>query len=167
MLAIVGYGSLINLGEGHHQKQHLVEAVPVKLKLFKRCFNPRPTWRRTGARASAVLNAQDSVTSWLNAICYCYRTFDFTALDERERGYTRIRTTAENLSCYQGYRLPQEIDIFIYLGKEGGQDGALLPNSDYLEVCLSGAKSWGDEFYNDFLSTTHINNGLLLSEYLQ
>ncbi|MEA3544653.1 MAG: hypothetical protein U9R69_05465, partial [Thermodesulfobacteriota bacterium] len=99
-------------------------------------------------------------------VCYCFDTFDFATLDDREKGYVRTSVSADKISCYQGHNLPEMEEMCIYLGKKEYQNSTLLPNPDYLNICLTGAKNWGENFYHDFLHTTHINNGLLLREYL-
>ena len=166
MIGVIGYGSLVNLAQHNQQERQLVDTVPIKFRSYKRIFNQRPAWREKNAIHSAVLNVHYSEPDWLNAVCYCYSNFDFTDLDQRERGYSRMALTRQNITCYRGRSLPDLSALYIYIGKTEHHDATLLPNPDYLQICLKGAKSWGDEFYRDFLSTTHINNGILLSEYI-
>ncbi|MFK5926534.1 MAG: hypothetical protein QM483_07885 [Desulfuromusa sp.] len=166
MLGIIAYGSLINPQETKGQREQPTHIVPVKLETFKRSFNQRPAWRKNTSKNSAVLNVQASEQNWLNAICYCYAEFNFTTLDHRERGYTRTSIPADKINSYQGQELPELDEAFIYSGKKEYRDSTLLPNPNYLEICLMGAKKWGESFYDDFLNTTHINNEILLREYL-
>jgi len=167
MLGIIAYGSLINRQEIKSQREHPVHAIPIRLEAFTRSFNQQPAWRNHSGRHSAVLNVQTSEQNWLNAGCFCYAEFDFKTLDIRERGYSRTTVTADKITSYRGSHLPELKEVFIYLGKGEFRNNALLPNPDYLDICLAGAKYWGEEFYRDFLDTTHINNGILLREYLQ
>lgn len=167
MLGIIAYGSLINPQEIEDQRNQPLHIVPLKLFTFKRSFNQRPAWRESTSKHSAVLNVQTSEQDWLNAVCYCFSDFDFTALDNRERGYTRASVLPDNVTCYQGHNLPNLEEIFIYLGKKEYENSTLLPNPDYLDICLTGAKKWGKDFYCDFLNTTHINNGIILREHIQ
>jgi len=167
MLGIITYGSLINTQEIEKQQDDPTHIIPVKLETFKRSFNQRPAWRKSTGEYSAVLNVQISEQNWLNGVCYCYADFDFTTLDNRERGYSRTVVPPDKINGYQGHRLPDLAGIFIYLGKKEYEHSTLLPNPDYLDICLKGAKNWGEDFYRDFLNTTHINNGRLLHEYLQ
>ncbi len=166
MLGIIAYGSLINTQETKTQQKRPTHTIPVKLETFKRSFNQRPAWRENTSKHSAVLNAQASEQNWLNAICYCYADFDFTELDNRERGYSRTLILPDKITNYQGHNLPTLEKIFIYLGKKEYKNSDLLPNPDYLDICMAGAKEWGKIFYHDFLNTTHINNGILLRKYL-
>lgn len=166
MIGIIGYGSLVNCTQHVHQKELLVDTVPIKLRSYKRIFNQRPTWRKATSTKAAVLNAHYSESDWLNAVCYCYEDFNFIDLDHRERGYSRTAVATQSITCYQGKDLPPLTKLFIYLGKTENRDDTLLPNSEYLKICLTGAKSWGDDFYRDFLTTTYINHGILLREYV-
>lgn len=56
--------------------------------------------------------------------------------------------------------------IFIYVGKPEKQNDGLLPNKSYLELCLRGAKHWGEEFQEQFLQTTYVGD-LTLKAFLQ
>ncbi len=166
MLGIIAYGSLINPRETEKQRERPTHVVPIKLVTFERSFNQLPTWRKKSGECSAVLNVQISEQNWLNAVCYCYPNFDFTDLDNRERGYTRTKVSLEKIKSYHGFNLPELTEIFIYLGKNEKKNNRILPNPEYLDICLLGAKKWGESFYHDFLNTTHINNGVLLENYL-
>jgi len=167
MLGIITYGSLINHQETAGMETPPASIIPIKLSTFKRSFNQQPVWRKNSGKHSAVLNVKVDEPNWFNGVCYCFYDFDFTALDNRERGYLRVAVHPDGISSYQGHSLPELEELFIYLGKGEYQNDALLPNPDYLDICLIGAKYWGEEFYRDFLDTTHINNGILLREYLQ
>jgi len=167
MVGIVAYGSLINPQEIETQREQPSHIIPIKLETFKRSFNQRAAWRESSSEHAAVLNAQTSEKNWLNGVCYCFRDFDFSALDNRERGYSRTAVLPDKINSYQGHNLPELAEVHIYLGKKEYKNSTTLPNPDYLNICLMGAKHWGEDFYRDFLNTTHINNGILLREYIQ
>ena len=166
MLGIIAYGSLINPQEIKNQRECSCHAVPIRLETFKRSFTQQPAWRDNSGTHSAVLNAQTSEQNWLNAICFCYPEFDFKTLDKRERGYSRTSVTVDKINSYRGHHLPKLKEVFIYLGKKDYRNDNLLPNPDYLNICTVGAKTWGENFYRDFLNTTYINSGILLRDYL-
>ncbi len=167
MLGIITYGSLINPQETEGMDSPPIHIIPLKLDTFKRSFNQQPAWRQGIGKNSAVLNARTSAMNWMNAVCYCFDDFDFTALDKRERGYTRTAVHDDQVSCYQGHNLPKLKEMSIYLGKEEYQNDTILPNSNYLDICLRGAKNWGEDFYRDFLTTTYLNHEIFLRDYLQ
>jgi len=166
MLGIVAYGSLIDPAEAKKQGEAPLHSIPVKATGFRRSFDQKPAWRTASDEGSAVLGVHKSEPDWLNAICYCYNTFDFMALDKRERGYIRTTVPLNTLKCYRGTTLPLLEAVIIYLGRPEYQNLRIFPNQSYLNLCLRGAKNWGNEFYHDFLHTTHINNGVLLDGYL-
>jgi len=166
MLGLIAYGSLINSGEAMQHGGAPLHTVPVKVHTFKRSFSQLPAWRKATVKGCAVLNVQPSEADWLNAVCYCYPDFDFATLDNRERGYTRTTVPLSRVNCYQDHDLPELQKMFMYLGREEHQSSSILPNPDYLDICLKGAEKWGEGFYRDFLVSTHVNNGMLLQEYL-
>jgi hypothetical protein len=166
MLGIIAYGSLINRQEIKGQREEPEQAIPIKLENFKRSFNQQPAWRENRGRDSAVLNVEPAEQEWLNGICFCYPKFDFKTLDSRERGYCRTSVTVDRISSYRGHHLPEMKEIFIYLGKKDYRNNNLLPNPDYLNICIVGAKTWGEDFYRDFLNTTYLNSGIVLRDYL-
>jgi hypothetical protein len=166
MLGIIAYGSLINRQETEAQMAAPEYIIPIRLEGFKRSFNQRPAWRKSTGKHCAVLNAQRSRQGWLNAVCYCYSNFDFTALDIRERGYSRTSVEPDQINHYPEHKMAKIENIFIYLGKKEYENEILLPNPDYLNTCLVGAQGWGEKFFCDFLDTTHINNGILLRDYV-
>lgn len=167
MLGIITYGSLINPQKAAEIETPSASIIPIKISTFKRSFNQQPAWRKNTSEYSAVLNVQSSEQNWLNGVCYCFYDFNFTALDHRERGYLRAEVPPDRISIYQGHSMPELKELFIYLGREKYRNNTLLPNPDYMNICLMGAKYWGEEFYCDFLNTTHINDGISLREYLQ
>lgn len=122
MIGVIGYGSLVNCTQHTQQEEQLVDTVPIKPRSYKRIFNQRPVWRKTTAINSAVLNVHHSEPDWFNAVCYCYQNFDFTDLDHRERGYSRVSLAMHNITSYQGKRLPCLNDLYIYLGKAEHRD---------------------------------------------
>ncbi len=166
MIGIIAYGSLINPQETQARSAGLQDVIPVRVEAYARIFQQRPSWRTTTGADAAVLNARRSASAWLNAVCCCYDAFSFAELDRRERGYDRKILAPERLSRYDGRRLPRLEQIYIYLGKAGHQDNNLRPHPEYLELCLSGARHWGKPFYDDFLTTTRLGNGILLRDYL-
>lgn len=166
VIGVIGYGSLVNPAQQAGQNRHLQDIIPIRCGSYRRIFNQRPVWRESTATSSAVLNVHYSTADWLNAACYCYADFDFADLDYRERGYRRVALTTRGITCYEGKTLPSLRGLFIYLGKPENRDDRLLPHPDYLKICLDGARGWGEEFYRDFLNTTHLNQGMLLSEFI-
>lgn len=166
MLGIVAYGSLINPQETKNIGAQPIASIPIKLHTFKRSFNQRPAWREEASVNAAVLNVQKSKDHWINGICYCFEEFDFTRLDEREKGYTRTLLKHDEITSYQKSESTLPDNIYIYLGKKEYLNESLLPNPSYLDICLKGAKTWGDRFAIDFSKTTYIRNEILLRNFI-
>lgn len=59
------------------------------------------------------------------------------------------------MKTYNNIIVPNSV---ISIGKEQKKNEEILPNFDYLNICLHGAESFGKEFLNDFLKTTYKNS---------
>jgi hypothetical protein len=125
----------------------------VKVKGYKRVFNQLPSWRRGCGDEIAVLNVKKAPNSWFNAILVEVDEDILKEFDKRERGYDRILLKDEVFS-YEGEAVGE---CFIYVGKSEKQSDKILPNKEYQRLCQSAAKSYSEEFFQDFLETTHIN----------
>lgn len=172
MSAIVAYGSLLNqkqLG----LKSHLFTIVcPVTVKGYRRIFNQEPTWRKGNDRRRAVLNIVQSDSDHFNGLLLTLTNNNgFSELDERERGYDRVLVphaciaSSANTRYLSGAKHSFK-QTFVYIGKPEKKNDNILPNEDYLHLCLRGAEQWGKEFYEQFLQTTYIGN-LNLKTFLQ
>lgn len=170
MAAIIVYGSLLNR-EQLHQKPHLfASAYPVSVKGYRRVFNQEPSWREGDDKYRAVLNVMKSDQAVFNGLLVRLQDgSNFHQLDERERGYHRIAITQAQLTSFSSSSsentsfVNKSEPIFIYVGKPEKQNDDLLPNKSYLELCLCGAKHWGEEFHEQFLQTTYVG-GLTLKD---
>lgn len=163
--AIIAYGSLINPME-LAKRQHLYSsAIPVRVKGYKRSFNQEPSWRKGVDEERAVLRVDPSEEHTFNGLLLPLENeADLSQLDEREQGYTRERLSLKQVEHFvPGTKLEFSGDIFLYAGKPEKLNPKILPNKVYLEVCLEGAKEWGEEFYRQFIKTTLINEQSLQS----
>ncbi len=162
MATIVVYGSLIN--QNQLQKMTiLAEACPVLVKGYKRVFNQEPSWRKGYGEHRAVLSAMLSAEDCFNGLLVGIQDDrDFHMLDERESGYDRTEIARSQLSCFIDTSCSlQSEPIYIYLGKPSKRNDDILPNKSYLDLCLRGAKHWGETFYDQFLQTTHVGTRTL------
>ncbi len=166
MIGIIVYGSLIDTNETTLQGLETIDAVPVRLKGYRRSFNLKPSWRKGSGRSIAVLNVERSPDHWINGVCLLLEGSELAALDERERGYNRESVPAETVECYPQHDLPENISFFIYVGKEEKIDLRILPNSGYLDICIAGALSRGEDFCAEFMTTTFLASGKPLQEYI-
>lgn len=167
MDGLIAYGSLINRSELVRGGFPLDGAHLVIVQGFKRVFSQEPSWRADRGEERAVLNAIGSRQYWLNAVLIPGLSDDFFAdLDEREKGYARIRVAPSSLRVYgSSHAIPIPRNIYIYTGDENKQSDSILPNEPYLRTCLEGAKQWGEDFHDDFLDSTFVKNDILLRAY--
>ena len=153
---LMAYGSLIHPDE-HRALPGLITAIPVRVLGYRRIFNQTPSWRKGEGDRIAVLNVIPSPADSINAICLVLESETLSSLARRERGYDPEEVSLSQLSfCTE--KTPSDLpeSLMIYRGKEKLQDNALLPNSDYLNLCLEGARQWGEDFYRFFLESTYI-----------
>lgn len=164
--AIIAYGSLINPAELAKRSQLYSSAVPVWVKGYKRSFSQEPSWRKGVDVERAVLRVVPSEEHSFNGLLLPLENeADLELLDERERGYTRHKLTPGQIRHFaEGTRLELPGDVFVYAGKPEKYHPGILPNPVYMEICLEGAKHWGQEFYDAFLSGTFVKHGTLKSQ---
>ncbi len=172
MDAVVTYGSLINQEQLCAKSHLLAEACPVVVKGYRRVFNQEPSWREGHHKHRAVLNVIQSDGDYFNGLLVNLQNSDnFYELDKRERGYDRVPISPSHV-IYPGNRRrlvcserPLE-HVYIYFGKLEKRNNNILPNKTYLDLCLRGARHWGEEFYEQFLQTTYVGR-YTLKTFLQ
>lgn len=168
MNSLIVYGSLLNKRELARQGFSLDDIFPVIADGFKRVFSQEPSWRVGVATERAVLNAVKSKDHWLNGILVSNLTEDLIMkLDEREKGYERVEIPP---ACLRKYKDSKKFSfnqkVYMYIGRPEKQNSTILPNSSYLNICLEGAKQWGQDFYEDFLNTTYVNRDIQLRNFI-
>ena len=161
MASIVVYGSLINPQQLDRSLNLASEACPVLVKGYRRSFNQEPAWRKGDGKYRAVLSVTKSEGDCFNGLLV-EMSDDFNALDERERGYERVLIAKSQLSYLteiveESYSEP----TYLYVGNLIRQNRDILPNRSYLDLCLRGARYWGEAFYQQFLQTTTVGQGTL------
>jgi len=157
MYNLVVYGSLLNKNELKKHKINLEKIDFVKVYGFKRVFNQEPSWRIIKSSERAVLNIIEDKNSWFNAIVV--KDLDekyIKDLDIREKGYDRINLKKEFVIPYDDKT--ELKNCIVYKGKKEKQNDKILPNQDYCKICIDGAKSHFEEFYQDFMATTYKNS---------
>jgi hypothetical protein len=99
MNALIVYGSLINKSELVQNGFSLGNTRPAIVQGFKRVFHQEPSWRKSGqGEERAVLNVVSSQPHWFNGLLVSNLDDGFFVdLDERERGYNRIRVAPSYL----------------------------------------------------------------------
>jgi len=116
-----------------------------------------------------VLNVISSEQHWLNALLISGLNEGFLVdVDKREKGYDRIRVAPSYIQAYRpDHTAPTPQNIYIHSGNTDKQNDSISPNTSYLDVCLEGAKQWGEDFYTDFLDSTFVSDGVSLRTYIE
>jgi cation transport regulator ChaC len=153
---LIVYGSLLNPKELAKQNVDINNIEFVKVQGFRRIFNQEPSWRKVNSINRAVMNIQKDKNSWFNGIAIKGLTKEHIEdLDKRERGYNKVVIKDGDVVTYDNKVLK---NCIVYVGKEGKQNSKILPNKEYFNICLEGAKAHFEEFYQDYIKTTNKND---------
>lgn len=172
-VGIVGYGSLLSPDElVPFLETDASRVTPVRVEGFRRVFNQESVWRAKvtegGEDEAAVLNAVRDDGSSMNAVLVPdLSREEYEALRVRESGYRMVEVEDESIESYGADEqdgLPENNVVLIPTGNRVNDN--LLPIPEYVEICLEGARHWGDGFRDEFLRTTEVRGGETLAEYL-
>jgi len=167
MFGLVVYGSLLHKNEINKYDSTIENIIPVKVLDYKRSFNLLPSVRKGIGNYKSVLNIQESNNQLFNGICIVYKEIDIALIDNREKGYDRVTLNSKNIKTYNNNISLDSLNIYVYQGFKHMIDDSIMPNVDYLKLCLEGSKQWGDEFHSDFIKTTYINNNHTLEGFIK
>lgn len=175
-VGVVGYGSLLSLDElVPFLQTDGSRVVPVRVDGFRRVFNQESVWRVQasdgGEDERAVLNAVRDEGCSMNAVLVPdVSAEEYEALRVRESGYRMVEVEEDEIEPYaDGDSLPGSVEEGVVLVPTGNTERVnddLLPIPEYVEICLEGARHWGEEFHDEFLRTTYVRGGETLGEYL-
>lgn len=159
-IKIFGYGSLINEYSLRRTVPNAYNIFPCRVKGFVRVFN-LPTKRRrcvVHGIPIAVLNIEKSEwNQMINGVCFEMDLTHFEDLKQRESSYELIEIEVED---YQGGF--HKAFTFRALHFEAYDFVFDSPTQmDYYNLCLEGAKYFGDEFLKEYLETTFIGEETL------
>jgi hypothetical protein len=172
-VGIIGYGSLLSPDElVPFLETDASRVTPVRVEGFQRVFDQESVWRAKvtegGEDEAAVLNAVRDEGSSMNAVLVPDLSKDeYEALRVRESGYRMVEVEDESIESYgagEDDSLPEDDVVLIPTGNR--VNDSLLPIPEYVEICLEGARHWGDGFRDEFLRTTYVRGGETLGEYL-
>lgn len=94
----------------------------------------------------------------VNGVVFDVGATDLRALKEREIEYQLIKTTAFDF----GSGKPLGECLVFSASKNNGSFVVDSPaQARYLQICLDGAKEYGDTFYREFLETTYVGSSTL------
>ncbi len=156
-MTIFGYGSLINIDSLRKTVCEPKDFRPCRLSGYRRVFSLQAK-RRIGSQGPiAVLDIEEDKNSVVNGVCFEVDEEGFKQLAEREILYNFIEVhlalkdnSTKKALTVQAKDKPRT--NFKY--------GSGIQN-EYLNICLSGARKIGEDFYREFLETTYIENSRL------
>ena len=157
MIRIFGYGSLLDERSLRSTAPSAKNIIPAKLFGFVRVFNLNAKTRICSQNnlPIAALNIEKSeINQFVNGIAFEVSKRDFDNLIKRECGYELVQV---EVCDYFDSKNVMKVYFFRTLHYEAyPYQFDSLTQQKYLNLCLRGAKIFGEEFYNDFLKTTFI-----------
>ena len=195
---VLGYGSLLHPDSLRRTlPQVKIDGIrPVYVAGARRLFNlVSPGWARlAGAvhgKRVAALNAYPAAGAQMNAVAFYIKKEEIGPLDRREFCYYKIPNvpfvdwekqsaaspSPQDNGLYYSVmdaatlkkRFPQRYrEEYEPLGVDGLLGSDVLPQEEYLSVCLQGARVWGEAFLTFFLRHTLLADGrTTLAEYVK
>lgn len=160
---IFGFGSLLNLASVQSTMPDVTHIQPAYIKGFIREFNH---WDPLGftktqldvagiAHCAVDVRMVGDEARLVNGVVFEVSPEYFHDLLVREEGYTLIETTAYE---YGSHKPIGKVQVFSSGKNNGRFDFNSVAQQRYLDVCLEGARRFGSDFYNTFLTTTFIDN---------
>lgn len=170
VIGFLGYGSLLSPEEINGMLAGGVDrAHPVTVQGFRRLFNQEASWRKSEDAEQAVLNAVRHDQYELNAVLLSdLSQEEYRELRERESGYRMVEAPSNGLTPYDSADEDQIAAHDLILISTGTKvNSNIRPISEYIDICLDGARAWGEQFYREFIETTEIQAGEPLDDYLE
>lgn len=162
IVSLLVYGSLINKNQLLNNDIKILKYTPVLVNGFKREFTQEPSWRKSTSINRAVLNVKENDQYSTNALLIDIYKDDIKVLDKREIGYNRLKVSSDKIEFkYDLITKIKNKDVFIYTGKEEKYNNLILPNLEYMDICLKGAENWNQSFYKDFINNTFVQDEVL------
>ena len=161
-MVIFGFGSLINLESLKTTVPDVYDIHPAYIKGFRRDFSlwDPVGWTETNLDLSGEafcaldVKADSDPKSRVNGIIFRMGERNYDRLIEREEGYKLVKTVAYD------FESDEEIgECFVFSANKN--DGAYDFNNEaqkrYLDICLTSAREYGEQFYQEFLHSTLID----------
>ena len=164
MPGLIAYGSLMSVAELNRQRFPSIDPAPITVTGFRRSFSQEPSWRQGSGKHRGVLTVAMNAEASFNAILISkVSESDLTTLDHRERGYDRVSVQPSLIRAFGGgQRISDQDEAFLYIGKRERFNSDLKPNADYLNLCVTAARDWGQEFRAAFLRSTFVSETQLI-----
>lgn len=109
LVAYFGYGSLVNRAT---HRTEIVDAIPARLKGWRRCWRPRPDMPGFPAALLSIRPDPDAVCDGLLVVD---RVENLDAVDAREARYDRLPVRLSDLDVTRS--LPDDCPVYVYVAR--------------------------------------------------
>jgi hypothetical protein len=139
---VVGYGSLMERGSKDLSAPTAGPNHPVKVTGFRRA------WNTHGAYGTTFLGVTEAEGAAMVAVIYADPDgADIAGTDRREQSYCRQPVDADSVELLDGWRLPADAEIWIYVNKSdhvGRPDKGKPIVQSYVDIFLTGCLQMQD-----------------------
>ena len=159
-MMIFGYGSLMN--EDSLKRTFNIFKVQdvAELKGYSRIFNFKSPYRHNTETDcySSVLNLRHENKTVIQGLIIDIPKEEIDTLMDRERGYE-----IQEIQLMNGERvstfIANKFTPYYYVESDSVQ-------REYLDLCLSACKKYGDDMFNNFINTTYVKEDYSVKNYL-
>ena len=162
---IFGFGTLVNTNSLKRTVPNATHIKACYIKGFERNFN---LWDPIGFKETKVekeimgvphcaLDVQTTTNkdSTVNGVMFQMDNTHFEELKLREKEYNLIET---NIYDFESNEIIGSGYLFSANKDNGTFNFKCMAQLKYLDICLEGAKEFGNDFYTQFLKSTYIEN---------
>jgi len=162
-MLVFGFGSLINTKS---LKATVPDAYDIKPAYIKSCVRDFSLWDLAGftdtnldiaGKPFCAVDIKDDPDKLarVNGITFNIDEAALEKLKTREHDYELTRMTAYG---YNNSKVVGDCLVFFANKNNGTFDFNSVAQMRYLEICLKGAKEYGEQFYKEFINTTFIGS---------
>ena len=151
---VFGFGSLINVDSLKQTVPRVQSVSACSLTGYKRVFDVPSEHRLCKHGPTSALNLQRAEDVTIYGVVFNVPREELKDLLYRERAYNFVEVDIAHLENREERR------VYTFMGKAPfGACGFQHDEPEqmaYLDICLAGAKSFGDDFYQNFITTTYV-----------
>lgn len=132
LVGYFGYGSLVNRAT---HRTGIVDAMPARLKGWRRQWRPRPDMPGFPA---ALLTVRPEPEAWTDGLLVIDHAENLASVDAREARYDRVALTSNDLECVG--KVPADMPLFVYVAQAHVPPHPAPPMilRSYLDAVLQG-----------------------------
>ena len=159
-IALFGYGSLLHSTSLARTIPKIFDAQLCELFGYKRIFDFKShnRFHPTSGIYSCALNLQKDEKDMVNGVYFTFEEQYLPTLMLREMGYMLVDVEVVPIKGAKPLKAKACI-AYDHIPYAYVKDCEI--QKEYLDICLSGAKEWGEEFYKKFGGSTYIDERTL------